>query len=389
MTANPVRPIVYTIFVNEQKITEFPLDVEVDMGWGQHDLFFLRFEYYRGLNLINHSLWPDNAPIRIIWGMSGSTQVWYGYVNHHTVDANADSGTKNMQVTYTCIGTSKLMNSDVTKTWGQVTGTYMAKTIAGKYGMRAVLSPSTWVLPSEVQANESDFKFLSRIANKIGYRFRVSGGTLYFIDPSIAIKGSISQATPTFYMDKSFLYHDTIRNFTMLRGDNLPGSVIASRSIFGIDSQSGQPFQVTATNASDSSIDQINSEWPVSTVHEAQNLVDAWQARSQYWQTASAELYGDTLIYPSKLITLAGKQLPSESSGNWLVSCSKHVLLSAGTTIPNLDRYVTHVELIRNTTQPTLSLKSVTPVYPEFILCNLYKGIWRSVSQNVIYERTT
>jgi len=387
MGSNPVKNVIYAIYVNNILIKEFPLDVELDMTWGQHDLFFARFEYYRGLNLTNHQLWADNASIRVVWGVSGSTQIWYGYVNHHTVEANASSGTKAMQITYTCIGTSKQMNSDVTKTWGQVSGTYMAKTIAAKYGLRAVLSSTSWVLPSEVQANESDFQFLNRMADKTGYRFWVSGGTLYFIDPSVAIKGSISQAVPAFYMDKSFLYHDTIRDFSMLKGDNIPGSVISTRSIFGIDTASGQPFQITASSSTSSVINQTTNDWPVTTINEATNLVNAWQGRSQFWQTATAELYGNTLVYPGKLVNLTGTQLPSESTGYWLVASAKHVLLSAGTTLPNLDRYVTHVELIRNSTTQNLKLKNITPVYPEFTVCTLSRNTWRSVSQNIIYEK--
>jgi hypothetical protein len=362
--------------------------VEFDFSWGQHDIVYVRYEYYRGLNLTTHSLWTDNSPIRVVWGYSGSTQVWYGYVNHHTLDANADSGSKDMQVTYTCIGTSKPMNSDLTMTWGQVSGTYMAKTIAAKYGFRSILTSSTWVLPSEVQANESDFKFLNRIADKIGYRFWVSGGTLYFLDPSVAIQGSANQAIPAFSMDKNFTYKDTIRDFTMLKGDNIPGSVVSNRSIYGIDSQTGQPFQVLAANPSGTTatISQVNVEWPVSSQSEASNLVNAWQGRSQFWQTATAELYGDSLLYPGKLVTLLGNQMPSESTGNWLVSGASHVLRSSYSGVPNFDRYVCHVQLMRNTTTQSLNLKQVTPVSPELISCSLSSGLWTASTQNIIYE---
>jgi phage protein D len=383
-----VQPVVYQIYVNEILNTEFPLDIEFDFAWGQHDILYVRYEYFRGLNLTSHQPWADNSPIRVVWGYSGSTQIWYGYVNHHSLNANADSGSKDMQITYTCIGTSKPMNSDTTKAWGQVTGTYMAKTIAAKYNFRAILTTTSWILPSEVQANESDFKFLSRMADKIGYRFWVSGGTLYFIDPSVAIQGSTNQAVPSFYMDKQFTYKDTIRDFVMLKGDNLPGSVISNRSMYGLDPSTGQPFQVTAANTSGttSTIDQINVEWPVSTQADATNLVNAWQGRSQFWQTATAELYGDSLLYPGKLVNLTGLQMPSESTGNWLVSSAQHTLMSSGTGVPNFDRYVCHVEMVRNSTSQTLDLKQITPVSPEIITCSLSGTLWVSSSQSVTYE---
>lgn len=393
--ANQVQPIIYQIYVNEVLFNYMPMDVEFNFSWGQHDIFLARFEYYRGLNLTTLATWADNSPIRVIWGYNGSTQTWYGYVNHHTIDANSDSGSKDMQITYTCIGTSKPMNSDVTKSWGQVSGTYMAKTIAAKYGFRSVLTTSSWVLPSETQANESDFQFLNRISDKIGYRFWVSGGTLYFIDPSVAIQSSTSQAVPSFYMDKNFTYKDTIRNFTMMKGDNLPGSVQSVRSMYGLDAQTGQAFQVTANVSSTSNsttvtptIQQINVEWPVSDQTTATNLVNAWQGRSQFWQTATAELYGDTLLYPGKLVTITGAQMPTESTGNWLVSAADHVLRSSGSGIPNYDRYVAHVTLIKNTAEQTLSLKQITPVSPEFVGCTLSSNLWTASSQNVVYENT-
>lgn len=364
------------------------MDVEFDFAWGMHDIFIARYEYYRGLNLTAHTPWADNSPIRVVWGYAGSTQTWYGYVNHHTLSANADSGSKDMQIMYTCIGTSKPMNSDLTKTWGQVSGTYMAKTIAAKYNFRSILTSSTWVLPSEVQANESDFKFLNRIADKIGYRFWVSGGTLYFLDPSVAIQGSASQTVPSFYMDKNFTYKDTIRDFHMLKGDNLPGSVVSTRSIYGMNSQTGQPFQITAQNpaGTTAAISQVNIEWPVVSQTEATNLVNAWQGRSQFWQTATAELYGDSLLYPGKLVNLTGSQMPVESTGNWMISAANHVLRSSGSGVPNFDRFVCHVELVRNTTTQTLNLKQITPVSPELIGCSLSGNLWIATSQNIIYE---
>lgn len=386
-----VGPVVYNIFVNEIKITEFALDVELRQAWGQHDLFFIRIEYYRGLKLQNLSLWANNAPVRIQWGMSPSnTQTWYGYVNHHTVDSHADSGSNAMQITYVCIGTSKPMNTDKTRTWGQVTGTYMAKTIAAEYGLRSVLTSSSWILPSEIQANESDFHFLNRMADKVGYRFWVSGSTLYFIDPSVAMQGGITQSIPTYSMDKAFYYLDTLRCFTMSSGDNIPGQVQSTRTMFGIDQNSGQPFQVVANipGTVSSGIVQVNSEWPANTIHEAQQLINAIQGRSQFWQTATAEVYGTSTLYPGKLIRLVGNQLNTEATGYWLVGSADHVMKSSGTTNPSYDKYVTRLELFRNNNQQQIILKNITKVIPEFVSCNLSNGVWLSSAQTVIYEGT-
>jgi len=387
MMPQQVGPIVYAIYVNEVRVKDFPLDIELRQTWGQHDVFYLRIEHLRMKTYNNKALWPNNAPVRIIWGQSSSnTNTWYGYVNHHVIDANSDSGSNTMQVTYVCTGTSKPMNTDRTRTWGEVTGTYVAKTLARQYGFRAVLSSTSWVLPYEVQANESDFHFLNRIADKVGYRFWVSGGTLYFIDPAVILQGTGNQAIPKFYMDKSFMYMDTMRNFSMSLGDNIPGGAITTRNIYGINEATGSPFNVKASNAPSSSISQITNEWPVTTVNEARNIVDAWQGRSQFWLAATAEFYGTAYVYPGKLVYLEGDQLNNEATGYWIVSSSDHVMSTSGTTDPTKDRYVTHVQLLKNETNILPKLKSMQKIVPEFVGCSLLSGQWKASSQTVTYD---
>src|SRR5579862_8175604 len=133
----PVGPVVYAIYVNGIQANEFPLDVELRQEWGCHDLFMIRIEIprtYTGIS--SYQFWPDNSPVQIIFGRrSDNITSWFGYVNHHTVNGNSSSGSKALEIVYTLIGTSKPMNTDRSKTWGQVTGTYVAKTIFGSYGL--------------------------------------------------------------------------------------------------------------------------------------------------------------------------------------------------------------------------------------------------------------
>jgi len=385
----PLGPVVYSIWINDQLVTDTPLDVELRQGWGMHDMFFLRIEYYRQY-LLTHRLplWPDNAPIRIVWGMRPSNiQTWYGYVNHHTVDANADSGSQAMQITYVCLGTSKPMNTDKSRQWGAVTPTYIAKKIAGEYGFRCVLTSTNWVLSYEVQANESDFCFLNRIADKVGYRFWVSGGTLYFIDPSVVLQSSSVQAIPSFKMDKLFTKLDTVRQFHMNEGGNLPGAAIAYRSIFGLDKNSGSVFQVTANTNNSPTISQYKSDRPVDNLSEAQYLVAAWEGMNQWWQSATAELYGSTIIYPGKVVYLSGNQMPPNTEGYWIVGAVTHVLKSSWSTSFQSDRFFSRVELMKNTTGISPILKNVTSLSPEFIDCKLQQNqTWIATQATVIYD---
>lgn len=393
--AFPIGPAIYAIYVNNSEVKDFAIDIELRQSWGCHDIFFIRYERPRtDLNFSVSQFWPDNAPVKIIWGRRpDNIQTWYGYVNHHVTNSNAASGSKALQVTYVLLGTSKPMNTDKTRSWGDVTPTYIAKEIAREYGLRAVLSRTTWIIPYEVQSNESDFKFLNRVADKVGFRFWVSGGTLYFIDPAIVLCGSQSQAVPEYKLDKLFTQLDSVRDFEMYEGGNVPGAVVANRSIFSFDTASGKIMQVQAdpvplsSGAPVPSIDYIMSDWPADTLVDAKNLVNAWQQRNQFWQTACAELYGNTLIYPGKLVKLTGAQMPPNGSGFWIVASACHILRASGTSLTTSDKYVTQVTLLKNSTKQTPNLKKVVKIVPEFTACVLNQNNnWISQQATVLYD---
>ena len=386
---NPLGPVIYAIYVNEVLIKDFPLDTELRQAWGKHDMFFIRIEYprtYSGLK--TQKLWDDNAPVRIIWGRRPTNiETWYGYVNHHNVASNADSGSKALQITYVCIGTSKPMNTDRNRTWGQVTPTYIARKLAGEYGFRAVLTKTNWILPFETQANESDFAFLNRIAEKVGYRFWVSGGTLYMIDPAVVLITANNQAVPSFTLDKFFTQLDTVRDFDMNEGGNLPGATIAYRTIYGVDKNSGTVIQATASTKNSPTITQIKTDRVANSLNEAKNLVQAWESMNQWWISAKAELYGTVALYPGKLISLSGNQMPQDTQGYWVVTSATHVLSSSGSSLATADKYVSHVEILRNTTGVVPNLKQLTKINPEFVACRLDSSKqWKAKSATVLYD---
>lgn len=385
--SNPVGPVIYDIEVSGKRVLDFPLDTELRQCWGRHDLFFIRIEIPRNTSVDKLKIWKQNAPVKIVFGRRpADLHTWFGYVNHHNIGENADSGSHALQITYCCIGTSKPMNSDKSRTWGSVTPTYMARKIAGEYGFRAILTSTNWILPHEVQANESDFCFLQRIAERVGYRFWVSGSTLFFIDPAVVLMGTSRQAIPQFRMDKLFTQLDTLREFSLNQGDNLPGSVIAKRSIYGLDPASGKTFKTFANTNQAPTIEHVKSDVFVPDLNYASQHIQAWQSLSQFWLCANAELYGNTLIYPGKLVSLTGKQLPKDAQGHWIVAASQHVLKKSGSTYAPADKYITQVELIRNTTSIVPNIKHIHTVTPEFADCRLFKGKWLSTNTTVSYD---
>lgn len=388
--AGHVGQVVYQVYVNGLAYSNAPmiLNGELDQAWGQHDLFSLRIEYPRSFpNINNVSVWPDDTPIQIDWGRKPDVNSWYGYVNHHEITQQSTSGTNAMQIEYFCIGTSMVLNPEKSRVWKQVSPTYIAKQIAKENGFRAVVTPIDWILDYEVQVSESDFQFLNRIANKTGLRFWCSGGTLYMVAPDIALYGAGQGAVPVFTSNKLLTQQDTIRQFQMVKGKNLPGAVVANRAVFGIDAATGQVFSAVANPARATSRIIIRNDAVATNYQTAKNWITAMAKLSQYWIGASAQLFGSTLLYPGKLINMQGLALPDNMAGNWLVSSAKHKLLSSGTSNPTLDRYLTDVTVFRNTEGAPVQLAGSQPISPELTTCALNQGnLWISNTPGVITE---
>lgn len=379
----PVGPVVYSISVNGVPVYDTIINVSLEQSWGLHDIALMRIEYNRAENMSAIQPWPDNALVQMSWGRKpGSLVKWYGYVNHHELMSNAESGTHNLQYTYVCIGTSKPMNSQTSRMWGSVTPTFVAKSIAQKYGFRCIVSSGAPIIANLTQAAMSDFQFMNYLAQKTGYRFWVSGGTMYFVNPIVFFAGSQVQGVSTFRQDKLQYQQDTMRDFTVLRGDNLPGATVANRQVTAIDSTTGQPVTVS----SGTGISIINTTRVATSLQEAQNILSAWSGLSQFWIGAQAEFFGDQGLYPGKLVYLDGNALPGNNIGYWLLSRTKHLMVVSGSTLSTNDMYTTQVDMIRNDQGPLPPISSVVTISPELVDCNNNAGAWVSKDQRVIVD---
>ena len=384
VSTGPVGPVVYQVYVNNTLVTDWVLDVEIMQTWGYHDMVVLRIEYNRAFATGTITPWADNAPVQVVWGRQPQTIVnWYGYVNHHKLSANADSGTHNLQFTYYCLGSSKPMNTVTSKSWGSVTPTYIAQQMATKYQLRSVTTATTWTLANEMQASETDFQYMNRVASKTGYRFWVGGGTLYFIDPAVVLIATAAQLVPNYYMQKNLAWQDTIRDFQRYQGDNLPGSLVATRNLYGIDPITGQFFTATAGTGS---YTQTNTVRTATTMSDAQNHVNSWQALSQWWIAGNAELFGTTLLYPGKVVHLQGSAMPPGDSGFWIVGSARQLLKMSGTTPAN-DKYMTQVSVLRNSTA-AIPYQNAQQITPEFVTMSLSGSTWVSTDTSQVADNT-
>jgi late control gene D protein (GPD) len=385
----PVGHVIANISVNGSPSKEHPVDFELRQEWGKHDLYFLRLVVPKGQKANTLKAWPDGAAIAIQWGRNPGAGIttWYGYINHHTVDTSDDMAGQNVQITYALIGTSKVLNGDLNRTWVKYTPTAIAQKIARDNSLRCVVTSISWTLPYEVQAHESDFEFLNRIADKVGFRFWVSGGTLYFIDPVVLLAGKTTNATPTYSIDHAAYIQDTATNFQIHQGDSLPGAFSEmSRDLYGLDHNTHKVFKVTASGSSGSQGSIVNTARHTTSQQEAKKLQNAAQGLSQFWITATVDVFGCVLLYPGKAINISGKAVPNKNSAAWIVTSATHVGRLSGSPDATKDSYITRLTVVTNVKQVIPKIKGVHQITPEMIQCNLSGGTWKAASLNVVIE---
>jgi len=387
MSTVPVGPVVFSATVNGLESPNTPLDYELHQEWGKHDLFFVRLVVKKGLSY-THLLqaWPDDSAVDLTWGRyPTSVQHWYGYINHHVVSTNDDASGQNVQITYVFIGTSAKMNGDKNRSWKGYTPTSMASVIARDHSLRCVVTSTDWVLPYEVQANESDFQFLNRIADKVGMRFWVSGGTLYFIDPVALLSGASNFFIPQYVINKQAYTQDSAMNFELLQGNYIPGANKMARTVYGVDTTTGQVIQATADGAT--STDQIiNIHRNVTSAKEAKQIANASQSLGQFWRTGSVEVFGYSLLYPGKMVNLSGAAMPDNTAGNWMVSKATHILKMSYNPNPVNDQYITRLTILSNATASIPFVKGVHKISPEIMPCTLRSGTWQAQMLNTVIE---
>lgn len=384
-----IGPVVYSVKVNGTTDLNFPANIELHQTWGQHDVMVLKV-----IATKNHSYrklltaWPDGAAVEVLWGRQpDNLTTWYGYVNHKTFKSENDFGSNTVQVTYYLIGTSKVMNTHKNMAWKHISYSVMAYRIAKANGFRCVATNTGDPIRYELQAFESDFQFLNRIADKIGFRFWVSGGTLYFVDPAVVIQGANPRFIPHYLIDKVPGQRDTAGNFTTLQGDNMPGAAIANRRTWGMDMKFGGKIFDIKADGQNHDVEIFNQDWFVSSRGEAKQRMNAKQSRSQFWLYASADVGGFNLLYPGKVIAFDGHGISDNQQGNWMVTSVVHNLQSRTQLVnPTIDTYTTHVEMMKNRTGDLPLLKGVQPVKPELVTCILSNKKWHSTNLNAIQE---
>lgn len=392
----------FEVLVNGEFLTAYASRVEIIQKTNSHPVALLDVEYVgqliaQGGKGIRNS-WTylkEQTPIAINYGMKPNyLGQFLGYVaSYQFLRSGTDIGSNGLKTTcvrYTIVGTSQIMQSTKNVAWKNTSISTIASSIAVKNGFRAVIHPYTQAITYRLQ-NVSDFKFLSELADEIGYRFYVDNTDLYFVNPRLILDQSNLRSVPEFWSYNTPGLYDTIRKFSPIVGTITPdGGIVANRTVSGINTETGNVLTATTPyntfmNPDGSpiapTITKYYNQRPVDTYYEAKQKLAGDINNNIYWITADCELYGDFRVKPNTLVEFYGNSLPSTEAGRWLVQSATHIINMPAPTGSKVDAdYTICAEVVRDQyyAATTVTVPASTSAVIQKVPPALVGGTWRS-----------
>lgn len=162
--------------------------VELHLAENQHDMLVITIsgippravtEYY-------------GKPVRLSMQVGGNyNQSFVGYVEDVRPESFTGFGMMNnspfQEATLICMGASYEMRGSVSHSWGGYKLSDIAKELAYKYGFSVDVPADRSVNAALLQTNESDWQFLTRYAQFLGYSVTLHETHLHLFDPYDAL----------------------------------------------------------------------------------------------------------------------------------------------------------------------------------------------------------
>lgn len=160
----------------------------------QHDRLVLHF---KGKPFNDDTVIKSEDPVRFTFTTDRIKQEFVGYV--YAIDPKDDLDSNNTDII--CISASHVLKNTDQKIYKNVTADQVVKKIAEKTGMKAVTQRHPRVRKTIVQAGQTDWQLLRRLAKQTGFALRSEGTTIYFVSKNKIFTKS-KQSAPYFeYID--------------------------------------------------------------------------------------------------------------------------------------------------------------------------------------------
>lgn len=392
----------FGVEVNGKALGYYASDLQIIQETDKHTIALLDVQYLgQGASIRNTKAtnrWTyirENTPVRITYGMYPTyTTDFLGYVASYkilkTTTDKLYSGMLNTRVQYTIVGTSLPMQSTVNRAWKNRSPSAIASSIAVKNGLRGIIHPYNSVYNYRLQ-NASDFQFLSELAREIGYRFYVENTDLYFVDPNILMSQNTLRNIPQFWALNTPGIKDTLEEFKPSVGTTTAETLVAKRSVTGINPLTGRIIDANQQYALYEAFTSIpkapilskyERRYPVDSYAEAVQRLDSASQRNQYWTTADACVWGDSRVKPNSLVEFVGQGVPEDNAGLWLVKSATHKLYmppKSGNVASG--KYQIEMKVLRNQSY-TINFSSPNALSPstQQVGAKLINGVWKSTN---------
>lgn len=267
------------------------------------------------------------------------------------------------------------------RVWEQVTYSDIATEIAGMWGLRADVERTDAVHEQVVQVNETDFHFLSRLAQEVGFEFRVEGDVLRFrpreygAEPVMALhyhdgkRGNLMDFDPTEEtLDQPGAVqvagvNPMTKEPIEVRGSNETTEREAAGPARGVFEFSGETGRMVAYSPAKPEAVQRVAE-PVHTVEEAQEKADAqFRQAEETVITARFKAVGDVRLRCGVIVTLYG--VGKRYGGNWRVTRVIHALGSGYVVTGDLARNATPMGQVETKAEVNTARAEPEPETPE------------------------
>lgn len=278
---------------------------------------------------------PAGSPIKVTIRTSRGKNTMYGYI--HKAEPMYDKLARATRITAVSAGYP--LKEAGKLAMANVTADMAVKKIARKHKLFADVEKHPRKFAQLVQSGESDWEFLCRIADEVGYSLRIDGVTLRFVS-----RGSLSRHYRTLapmlrYAKNRGPYIFDVLRFTPVEGAYLTETpaIRTKRRVDYLDKFAKKVATANVSKALDAGRKGRDPQYTrfdkrtAKSFREAEYVAQARMEAGRYGIVAEAEIVGNPIIAPDVSVYLTG--VPRRFAGYWTVIKAHHRILPTEYTI--------------------------------------------------------
>ena len=207
-----------------------------------HDVLILQF---KGKPYLDATRIVAGDPVVFTWSTGPIESKFNGYV----YDLDPESGTSTNNTTITCVSASYVLKDTDQQIYKNVTADAVVDKVVKKHGMNAITERHPRIREQVVQAGQSDWQLLQRLANQCGFALRAENTTIIFCSKNKIYADKKPYAAYFRYSDgvtKAQRMFGTCFMFKPVISDESPDrGVVVDRVVSGFSINTGEAIGTT------------------------------------------------------------------------------------------------------------------------------------------------